>query len=118
MQETTLNTTQKNFNKLTRDELFEKEKALDTEITKEIDKQYMTEDFFNTLKMSEFENQMQLFDNESSEYMGNVDNNAQPSSSENPNSQGAANMNIHNDDQSYFDDVYRNHIRDFSNDAG
>jgi len=36
--------------------LFEKEKTLDSEITKEIDKQYMTEDFFNTLKLSEFEN--------------------------------------------------------------
>ena len=105
------------MNKLTRDELFEKEKALDTEITKEIDKQYMTEDFFNTLKMSEFENQMQLFDNESSEYMANVDPNAQPSSSEISNSQGAANMNVHNDDENYFDDA-RNHIRDFSNEAG
>ena len=77
--------------------MFEKEKALDTEITKEIEKQLMTEDFFNTLKMSEFENQMQLFNNESSEYMANIDNNAQLSSSENANSHGAVNM-VHNDD--------------------
>ena len=106
MQENTLNTTQKNFTKLTRDELLEKERALDTEITKEIDKQYMTEDFFNTLKMSEFENQMQL------------DSNALPSSLENPRSQEAANRDIHNDDQSYFDDASRNQIIDYSNDAG
>ena len=56
---------------------------------------------------------MQLFDNESAEYLPGAENDAP---AENANNQGGSNYN--GDDQQYYEDVYRNHGRDFINDAG
>ena len=45
-----------NLKKLTFEQLKEREKDLDTEIDQEIEKAKITEDFVNTIKLSDFEN--------------------------------------------------------------